>query len=39
MIQQIRKTAKRCDTLIEDTIGLAALVALLLAALHFPAFA
>lgn len=36
MIQQIRKTVKRCDTLLEDVIGLAALVALLLAALHFP---
>ena len=38
MFRQIRKTAKRCDTLIEDVIGLSALVALLLAALHFPAF-
>lgn len=38
MIQQIRKTARRYDTLLEDVIGLSALVALLLAALHFPTF-
>ncbi|SEM87691.1 hypothetical protein SAMN04488012_101380 [Palleronia salina] len=36
MIEQITKTVRRCDTLVEDVIGLSALVAMLIAALHFP---
>lgn len=39
MIEQIRLALKRCDTLVEDTLGLFVLIILLLATLHFPTFA